>query len=104
MFEYKKGFFIVLELLGDSFSKYVFWNPIFNESQVLEVARHLFFGLSFIHWHNIIHRDLSLENVLFSRENAVVKITDFGVSKEFQPITIEKELFNRKIVCPDLLR
>lgn len=104
MFEYNMAFYIVLELLGDPLSKYVMGVPVLKDSQILEVARHLLYGLSFIHWHNIIHRDLSIENILYSRDNTIVKITDFGVSKEFQPFILEKELFNRRIVCPDLLR
>lgn len=107
VFEYKYAFYIVMELLGSPLSHFVKGTPQLNDIQILEVARQLLFGMSFIHWHGIVHRDLSLDNVLFSQDGTVVKITDFGVSKYFNPFA-EKQPpeppFQQAIICPDLVR
>ncbi len=107
VFEYKYAFYIVIELLGVPLSSCVKGMPILTDDQIVEIARQLLFGMSFIHWHQIVHRDLSLNNILFSRDGSVVKITDFGVSKHFNPFS-EKQPpeppFQQAIICPDLLR
>ncbi|XP_022796288.1 myosin light chain kinase A-like [Stylophora pistillata] len=43
-------------------------------------------ALTFIHEQNVVHRDLKLDNILLSSENAA-KITDVGVSKAAEHIT-----------------
>jgi len=105
-FEYNHAFYLVFELLGDPLSNYVNEKPILDDNAIIQIARSLFYGLSFIHWHNIVHRDLSLDNVLFDCNKMIVKITDFGISKEFEPFvqkSAEPKYFNKKIICPDLI-
>ncbi|MDD5014787.1 MAG: serine/threonine-protein kinase [Atribacterota bacterium] len=107
VFEYKFAFYIVMEWLGKPLSEYVKGSPMLSDEQIIDITRQILFGMSFIHWHNIIHRDLSLDNVLFTRDESLVKITDFGVSKFFEPFA-EKQSheppFKKSIICPDLLR
>lgn len=107
VFEYKFAFYIVMELLGAPLSDYVKGSQVLTDDRIIEIARQILFGMSFIHWHQIVHRDLSLDNILFSRDGNVVKITDFGVSKHFNPFA-EKQPpeppFQQAIICPDLIR
>lgn len=56
-----------------------------------EILSQVALGLAFLHQNKIIHRDLKPENILLSTDpeaevgslsdNAIVKITDFGLSK-----------------------
>lgn len=108
-FEYKHAFYLVFEFLGTPLSKFARGQVTLNDEQILSVAHDIFYGLSFIHWHGLVHRDLSLDNVLYDRNNTCVKITDFGISKHFQPAVTptasnEPPYFNHAIVCPDLIR
>jgi serine/threonine protein kinase len=107
LFEFKFAFYIVMELLGAPLSSHVTGSQTLNDEQIIDIARQTLFGMSFIHWHQIIHRDLSLDNILFSRDNTVVKITDFGVSKYFNPFAekpVPEPPFQQAIICPDLMR
>eukprot|EP00928_Gymnodinium_smaydae_P073916 TRINITY_DN57016_c0_g1_i1.p1 TRINITY_DN57016_c0_g1~~TRINITY_DN57016_c0_g1_i1.p1 ORF type:complete len:708 (+),score=69.65 TRINITY_DN57016_c0_g1_i1:146-2125(+) len=85
--------FIVLELMrgGDLFGILMDRPgpaPRLLEREASHVFWQLFEGLSFLHGHNVIHRDLKLENVLIASERRdgkailyEVKISDFGLSK-----------------------
>ncbi|KAL6452360.1 ppk16 Serine/threonine-protein kinase ppk16 [Candida maltosa Xu316] len=56
----------------------------------LEECRNLFFqivlGVKYVHSLNLSHRDLKLENILLAdKKRTVVKLTDFGFIREFNP-------------------
>jgi serine/threonine protein kinase len=91
-FEEGNWCFLILEYVsgGDLFSVLVRRGrtPCFSEVETVFVLRQLVEGLSCLHRHGVIHRDLKLENVLVVRESrrgdhvmCTVKITDFGLSK-----------------------
>lgn len=47
--------------------------------------RQLFYGLSKIHEHNIIHRDMKPENIIMNYRNKYLKIIDFSLSRFYYP-------------------
>ena len=51
-----------------------FWKNIFH--QILE-------GVNYLHENMIMHRDLKLENILYDEEKNIVKICDFGLSRQY---------------------
>jgi negative regulator of PHO system len=57
--------------------------------------RQLINGVKQCHDHDIIHRDIKLENILYDEESDSVKIIDFGLSVPFQSI---KKLMDPNIV------
>lgn len=85
IFESQGSFYLVSELLGRPLSFYVSTPPALDENQVLAIARDLFFGLSFIHWHELVHGPLSVDTVYLDREGHSAKIADFGIHPHFKP-------------------
>jgi serine/threonine protein kinase len=54
----------------------------FSEVEVIQWLQDLLPVLTYIHQQNIIHRDISLDNVMFSTKQAKPVLIDFGVVKE----------------------
>lgn len=92
-FSDRNWFFMILELVegGDLFAALTSRRPSrFQELEAAYVLRQVVDGLTFLHGHNVIHRDVKLENVLVASEQRLrtvmatlfeVKLTDFGLSK-----------------------
>jgi len=54
------------------------------EPKVQRLFWQLLSGLIHCHQNSVAHRDLKLENILLSKDASTVKITDFGLSNQFQ--------------------
>ena len=54
-----------------------------TESETVKYLKDILAGLSYIHDHQIIHRDIKLENFLIDA-NDNVKIADFGLSAKLK--------------------
>ncbi|KAI9789100.1 MAG: hypothetical protein M1816_006350 [Peltula sp. TS41687] len=63
-------------------------NVRFSLSEVKCLFRQLLSGLEYLHRHEIIHRDLKLQNLLLNSKG-VLKIADFGMAREYssRPLT-----------------
>ena len=76
---------LVMELLDCSLTDFV---KKYDESISLFVRASIFcdisLGLQFLHGHDIVHRDLSSNNILLSK-NLTAKIGDLGVAKLIDP-------------------
>lgn len=84
----KKYFLLVLEYMegGELFNKITHKSQPFTEKEVAKMMFDLCSAVNDLHQHNIAHRDLRLENLLLSSKkedfSAILKLTDFGFSKE----------------------
>ena len=75
---------MMMELMGESLTHYVKKpNVNMNLKMKASILYDVAFGLHYLHNHEpqVVHRDLSPNNILLSRESSVAKISDLGVAK-----------------------
>jgi hypothetical protein len=80
-----KNMMLSLEFIGggELFDTVVKWKRDQRERQTFHYFNQLMSGLQYMHNSGYAHRDLKLENLLLSKDG-VLKIADFGVTKETQ--------------------
>ncbi|XP_026736255.1 LOW QUALITY PROTEIN: mitogen-activated protein kinase kinase kinase 12-like [Trichoplusia ni] len=66
--------------------EYLHSGACFRPAQILNWAKEIAQGMSYLHSHKIIHRDLKSPNILVA-DNLVVKVSDFGTSKEWNDVS-----------------
>lgn len=74
---------LLTELMDTSLTKFIAEQAHTSSIRVheeIDIVNDIAMGLSYLHSRNIVHRDLSSNNVLLNR-GCKAKITDFGVSK-----------------------
>lgn len=87
-FTEKKRLFIVQEFIdGKTYSKILSERLArkqqpFDEAEIRTWLSELLPVLDYIHGQNIIHRDISLDNIMFGKQQAKPILIDFGVVKE----------------------
>lgn len=61
---------------------------IYSERHAANTTRQMLHAISYLHSHDIVHRDLKLENWLYAddSEDADLKLIDFGFSKIWNPL------------------
>ena len=59
-----------------------------SEYQLAQITKQILRGLQYLHIKGVAHRDLKLENIMYTSERKVcVKLIDFGFSKTIDPNT-----------------
>ncbi len=104
-------FYVALERAWGNLSQWITRIGPAPEVVVHEIARQLLFALHFIHTHGVIHRDITIYNVLVfegsASKGAIYKISDFGISKEFVDPWHEKRSYSQtahpSFIPPELL-
>jgi len=80
---------------------------VFTEAQAKETTRQLLRAVGYLHSHDIVHRDLKLENIMYESKapDSVLKIIDFGFAKVWDPSTLmQASCGSIAYVSPDVLR
>jgi|AntRauTorckE5430_2_1112549.scaffolds.fasta_scaffold00769_9 serine/threonine protein kinase len=89
-YNYNGNIYLVLELCsgGDLYTR----DP-YTEDQAARIVNSIMSAVSFMHEHDVMHRDLKYENIMFANSSAKaeVKVIDFGLSKKYLPHQSLKE-------------
>ncbi|XP_044266232.1 eukaryotic translation initiation factor 2-alpha kinase gcn-2-like isoform X2 [Tribolium madens] len=72
-----------------------------DENKLIKYFREICEGLSYIHKYNIVHRDLKPENIFLTSED-VIKIGDFGLSKQISLDNKLEPLQENELPCGSL--
>ena len=81
MFEDKKYILIIMEYInGGNLFSFVKKRRKLSEKTAKFLFKQIIEGIKHIHQHNIVHRDIKLENILIDINNNI-KICDFGIGK-----------------------
>lgn len=104
-YQKKDKIYIITEYYSDSdlFDKIKNYGGKINEKDAKSIIRQILQGVSYLHEHNIIHRDLKLSNIMFN--NNVVKIIDFGGSVITESSTLlEDEFGTPGFIAPEVIQ
>ena len=104
-YETQKHICIVMEYIcaGDLLN-YIRKRSKLNEQIAKYIFKQIILGIQYIHNHNIVHRDIKLDNILIDLDNKI-KICDFGVSKR---VINNDKMFDHcgtpTYIAPEILR
>ncbi|MGC9025751.1 MAG: protein kinase domain-containing protein, partial [Chloroflexia bacterium] len=74
--------YIVMEYMaGPTLKEVIRQRAPLPVEQALKVAEQVCAALEYAHRHGVIHRDIKPQNILFSEDEEVVKVADFGIAK-----------------------
>ena len=79
----------------------------YTEAQCARLVQQMLLAIGYLHHQGIVHRDLKLENFLFSTTDADsdLKLIDFGLSKHFEMGEYQNELVGTPYtVAPEILK
>jgi len=77
----------------------------FPEAEAIDTVWQILLALNYIHLHNIVHRDVKLDNFVYDHEGSChLKLIDFGFSKIFSSNTRMRKTFGTLLyVAPEVL-
>ena len=81
-------------------------NQKIDESKIYIIIKQLLLAIHYLHLHNICHRDIKPQNILFKNKNDInnIKLIDFGLSvKNFQNIGENKICGTWAYMSPEML-
>ena len=92
---------LLMELMDDNLTRFLerFEEPLPYHIQV-NICHDIALALAYLHSNDIIHRDLSSNNVLLTGAGNRAKVTDFGMAKIFK---INRASMTPQTMCPGTL-
>lgn len=97
---------LILELVtgGELFDQIVSRGS-YSERDAAAICKQILEAVHYMHSNGIAHRDLKPENLLVSgADNDQIKVTDFGLSKDFGESTLSTSCGTPDYVAPEVLR
>lgn len=104
-FDTPKYTYLALELVsgGELFDEIIHRTEPYFEEDAKQMVRQLMLAAEYMHSMGIAHRDLKPENLLFSADKKSLKITDFGLSKDFTSEKLSTSCGTAIYVAPEVL-
>ena len=101
-----KKVYIVMEIMtgGELFDR-IKEKEFFTEREAAKMVRQVCLAISHLHKNGIAHRDVKPENFLFAtkEENSILKLTDFGFSKNYRESNLTSPCYTPYYVAPEVL-
>ena len=111
-FQFEDKLVIVMELCDNSLQKVLNdRNEGFTYEQIFNIMSQLNNTFKIMYKNNIIHRDIKLDNILIkykdnnndSNINFIVKLTDYGISKQFKNTINTSYMGTYETMAPEIL-
>ncbi|KAF7278138.1 hypothetical protein GWI33_008755 [Rhynchophorus ferrugineus] len=80
-FEDANYVYLILELCHNGELQHYIKKKMLNEDEASSIMKQVVEGIKYLHFHNILHRDISLSNLLLTKDMQV-KIADFGLATQ----------------------
>jgi len=106
VFDEPDHIYLILELItgGELFDQIVSRGS-YSEKDAANIVKQILEAVQYMHSNGIAHRDLKPENLLCSGPaNEIIKVTDFGLSKDFGEATLQTSCGTPDYVAPEVLR
>jgi len=108
IYETANDLFLVLEFIpgGELFDQIV-ERGSYSEHDAAALVRQILEGIDYMHKHGVVHRDLKPENLLCSNPSSatssIIKIADFGLSKDLETGNLQTSCGTPSYVAPEVL-
>jgi len=106
VYDEKDYIYLVMEMVagGELFDQIVS-RGTYSEADAANVVRQILEAVEYMHENGIAHRDLKPENLLCSGpSNEIIKVTDFGLSKDFGTASLRTSCGTPDYVAPEVLK
>ena len=106
IYEDPNNLYIVMEnMLGGELFDRIKEKEHFTEREAALLTRQICLAISHLHQNGIAHRDVKPENFLFATEdeNSILKLIDFGFSKNYNESNLTSPCFTPFYVAPEVL-
>lgn len=106
VFDEPTHIYLVLELVtgGELFDQIV-KRGSYSEADAASIVKQVLEAVQYMHNNGIAHRDLKPENLLCTgKDNEIIKVTDFGLSKDFGSASLQTSCGTPDYVAPEVLK
>lgn len=106
VFEDDDDLYLVMELIvGQELFDKIVERGHYTEKDASNIIRQVIDAIAYLHSQGIAHRDLKPENLLSSgdNENEIIKVADFGLSKNFGEDKLQTSCGSPTYVAPEVL-
>eukprot|EP00397_Hematodinium_sp_SG-2012_P010945 GEMP01011071.1.p1 GENE.GEMP01011071.1~~GEMP01011071.1.p1 ORF type:complete len:406 (+),score=69.47 GEMP01011071.1:257-1474(+) len=97
--------FLVMELArGGDVHRHLLLKGAFTDFEAVNTTKPILDALAYLHSHQIVHRDLKLENWLWHEDgvDAKIKLADFGLATKFTGDAITQRCGSHSYVAPEV--